>query len=227
MFFYAGVATIKIRNTYILGTSHVAKASKKEIEAFIQKRKPQAIALELDTSRYRALLHPNHAGQKPARFSWLAGTLRYMQKKAGKIVNAEAGLEMKSAIQQARKRNIPVYCIDQHISITLKHALQSMSLREKLRFFIDVLFLSKKKVKQAPFDMQKVPTQQQLKQVMQEFRQQYPGMYKVLVEERNEYMAKNLYNLMQKHQGKILAVVGAGHQQGIAQRVTWYLKKKR
>ena len=47
-------------------------------------------------------------------------------------------------------------------------------------------------------------------------RTNYPGVYKVLIEERNEVMAKNLYNLITKYPDKkIFAIVGAGHEEDI------------
>ena len=42
----------------------------------------------------------------------------------------------------------------------------------------------------------------------------YPNIHKTLIEERNYYMARKLKKLMQT-QEKILAIVGAGHEDDI------------
>ena len=52
--------------------------------------------------------------------------------------------------------------------------------------------------------------------MIQMVKQSYPNVYKVLVEERNQVMAKNLYSLMTNNPDKkIFAIVGAGHEEGI------------
>ncbi|NTV24020.1 MAG: hypothetical protein HGA85_06660, partial [Nanoarchaeota archaeon] len=44
----------------------------------------------------------------------------------------------------------------------------------------------------------------------------YPGLYKVLIEDRNRHIAKGLVTLSRDNPNlKILAVVGAGHIEGI------------
>ena len=224
--FFSLVATTKIRNLYIIGTSHIAKQSEQYIEHLIRKKKPQAIALELDRGRYHTLLHPQTSTTSIAKISLLGGMLKSLQDRISRAAGTEAGIEMKAAIQLARQQKIPIYCIDQDVRITLKRTMRAMSWREKIRLCKNMFFMDKKSL-QISLNLEKVPSKNLLTQVMQEFHQQYPGMYQVLVEERNQYMAKNLYNLMRRYKGTVLAVVGAGHQQGIAQRITWYLQKER
>ena len=51
-------------------------------------------------------------------------------------------------------------------------------------------------------------------------RKGYPNLYRVLVEERNEVMARNLAALMKNHPDKkILAIVGAGHEEDVLEGV--------
>src|SRR3989338_1465415 len=47
-------------------------------------------------------------------------------------------------------------------------------------------------------------------------KKRYPNVYKVLIEERNNVMANNLHNVMSEHPDKkILAIIGAGHEDDI------------
>ena len=51
---------------------------------------------------------------------------------------------------------------------------------------------------------------------MEETKTKYPNVYKALVTERDIYMGKALYKLMSTFPDKkILAIVGAGHENGI------------
>jgi len=48
----------------------------------------------------------------------------------------------------------------------------------------------------------------------------YPNLYRVLVAERNQVLAKNLTQLIQTHpEKKIVAVVGAGHETEIINQI--------
>ena len=47
---------------------------------------------------------------------------------------------------------------------------------------------------------------------MAKLKSRYPNIYKVLVEERNVAIARNLNHIMEKEKDKkILAIMGAGH----------------
>ena len=51
---------------------------------------------------------------------------------------------------------------------------------------------------------------------MEKVRKRYPNVYKVLIEERNHVMAKNLKKIIENNKDKkILAIVGAGHEEEI------------
>lgn len=66
------------------------------------------------------------------------------------------------------------------------------------------------------FDLSKVPNDRLVEELIFIFEKQYPQLYDVLVEQRNEYMVKRIVALVEKYpESKILAVVGAGHKKGI------------
>jgi len=69
-------------------------------------------------------------------------------------------------------------------------------------------------------DLRKVPKKKVIKQIMLMLKKSYPGTYDVLVEQRNHYMADRLKQLMQIYPDKkIVAIVGAGHEEGIMELV--------
>ncbi|HDM43567.1 MAG TPA: hypothetical protein ENG02_00025, partial [Candidatus Woesearchaeota archaeon] len=49
-----------------------------------------------------------------------------------------------------------------------------------------------------------------IKQAIAYVRTRYPNVYKVLIEERNRFIARNLCRLMERHK-LVVAVLGAGH----------------
>ena len=63
------------------------------------------------------------------------------------------------------------------------------------------------------FDLHTVPDEKIIKELTQRVKKDYPRVYHVLVEERNEYMVKKLVTIMrEENEKKILAVIGAGHE---------------
>ena len=66
------------------------------------------------------------------------------------------------------------------------------------------------------FDIRKVPSSKIIDNILEKVKEKYPGIYKVLIEERNDVMAKNLYKIMREYNNKkIFAIVGAGHESEI------------
>ena len=61
-----------------------------------------------------------------------------------------------------------------------------------------------------------VPDEKTIKMLTSQVKKYYPSLYKILIKERNFFMAKALYNLMSKNPDKtIVAIVGAGHEKDL------------
>ena len=101
---------------------------------------------------------------------------------------------------------------------TLKKLSKEITLKEKLRFVWELLFspFRKRDPLLKKFDLKKVPADSVMQPLMNRVKKEYPSVYRVLVEERNGVMAKNLKALMQLNpNSSVLAIVGAGHEKGI------------
>ncbi len=227
---------MRIGNLEILGTSHVSAESVREVEKAITARKPEIVALELDAGRAHALLHGGRSritlgmirkiGVKGFVFFAIAS---FLQRKIGKLVGIEPGSEMKAAITAARKANAKIALIDRSIEITMRRLSQSISWKERLRFVADALsgFFAKGEMKElGSIDLRKIPSKAVIVKVLSKVKAHYPGIYRALVEERNEHMASALIDIMAKNpESKILAVVGAGHEEGLAELLKSKMKK--
>ncbi len=214
------------KNLVIIGTSHIAKQSLDDVKSMIEAGKPDIIALELDERRLYGLFKKpgkiriydiKRVGIKGFLFSLIGA---WAEKKLGKMVGVAPGSEMKNAVILARKYNIQIALIDQDIEITLKRFSKSLTWKEKWNFIADILkaiFMRKKTIE---FDLTKVPSKKVIKRLVGEVKKRYPNVYKVLIEERNEVMANNLKRIMELNpEKKILAVVGAGHEDDILELV--------
>ena len=198
--------------------------------------KPDILALELDSSRLVALT--SRKKQSTDIFSLMRvgfnGFIfmilgRWAQKVLGKMVGVKPGSEMLAAIKIAKRQKLPIALIDQDIGITLSRFSKALTVKEKLRILKDLISGAifrrdeLKKLGIPSLDLHKVPDEHVINKLMGVVRERYPNIYKVLVEERNVFMAKNLVNIMESNPDKrILAVVGAGHEKEIIKLVRLY-----
>ena len=123
---------------------------------------------------------------------------------------------MKQAVRLAKKNNMKVALIDQDIEITLRRLSKSLTWKEKWNFIVDVFKAIVLRKKEVEFDLRTVPSKKVIKKLIDKVKKRYPNIYNVLVKERNEVMAKILARLMKdKPDDKLLAIVGAGHEEEI------------
>jgi pheromone shutdown-related protein TraB len=208
------------RNLILIGTSHIAAESVAEVSKVIEKEQPNIVALELDRQRLMALLHPQKAkpGYKDIKRigfkGWLFSIIgAWVEKKLGEKVGMKPGAEMLQAVKAAQKVKADLALVDQNIEITLKRFSKELTWKEKWRILVDIIKGAIFRKSEFSFDLSTVPDQKLIEKMIRQVKKRYPNIYKVLVTERNEVMAKNLAHLMQHNpEKKIVAVIGAGHE---------------
>ncbi len=226
----------KVDRIILVGTSHVGVDDTKKIEDLIQHYMPEVVGIELDAKRFKSLMKQDQKQQNPSYKQTLAmmkeyGTFGFLfaqiagfvQKKIGKKMDIKPGIDMKTAYLKARELKIPVSLIDQDIKQTLKK-LSSLSFLKKISLFSGLFFKSFKKEYREllNFDIKKVPSEKLIIKMIGVLKKESPYLYDILIHQRNIYMSKRLLKLRERHTGYILAVVGAGHVDGMAK----YLSKE-
>ncbi len=202
----------------LVGTAHVSKKSIEETKRIIEEVKPQAVAVELCYKRFLALT------QKPQEISVVDVIkkgdaalvlfqllLSYFQRKIGEEYGVKPGAEMLAAIEKAREIGADVLLIDRDIAITFKRFWNSLSIFEKIRLVFHML---KGLFGDEEIDVDEMLEEDILERLVKEFRDIAPSAAKVLIDERDAYMAAKLIEASKRYE-KIVAVVGAGHKKGI------------
>ena len=218
---------MKHKNLTILGTSHIAKQSLRQVKRAIIEGKPKIVALELDRKRLAALLEkePPKARIRDIKRIGIKGFLfsligAWAEKKLGKETGVSPGSEMKLAYEIARKKDAKIMLIDQDIEVTLRKISRRLTWKEKWRFVVDVFKAVVLRKREVIFDLRKVPSAKVIKKLTSKVKERYPNVYSVLVEERNAIMAKNIAKLCIDYPDeKILAIIGAGHEKEIMEMV--------
>ena len=207
----------------IVGTAHVSQQSVDEVKAAIDEFKPDVVAIELDPARYSAL---KKQGRDPTvqdvlevknfnslLVQWL---LAYLQRKIGFDVGVEPGAEMKAAIEEAESRGIPLALVDRDIRVTLLRFWNSLGFFEKIKMGWALIISIAEVDRGQEIDIESLKDQNVIDVVMEEFRKFSPNGARALIDERDAYIAHQLVILKaQRPEGRILAVVGAGHKAGI------------
>ena len=211
----------------IVGTAHVSQQSVDEVRAAIEEFRPDVVAIELDPSRFAAL---KKQGRDPSvndvlevrnfnalLVQWL---LAYLQRKIGFDVGVEPGAEMKAAIEDAEKHNIPIALVDRDIRVTLLRFWNSLGIAEKIKMGWALIISIAEVDAGQEIDIESLKQQDVIDMVMEEFRKFSPNGARALIDERDAYIAHQLILLKaQRPEGRILAVVGAGHRQGITNHI--------
>ncbi len=207
----------------IIGTMHVSPRSREEVLRVIEQENPTAIAVELDPLRFRGITSGAKAGLKESLQFGRSGLVSYLLTKFEERLGEEFGMtpggEMLAAIEAAGRLRIPLLLIDEDIRSIMSKILAA-PLRERLLLAFEGLSFFLPGVRGAAAEELGDPVES-YREMMFEFRNRYPYLYRVLVEERNVIMARNLIRTVDELRGrgirrpKIVAVVGLGHVKGV------------
>ncbi len=211
----------------IVGTAHISEKSVDSVRETIYERKPEIVAIELDWGRYQRLIDESNGVVREEKMdlksilkssnlivTLVTAFLANAQKRMGEDVGVKPGSEMLEAAIIAKEVNADVALIDRNIQVTLKRTINGMSLKEKLTFLYELVasYFSGDDEEAIEDEIEKLKQEDTITEVMNYFKETSPGGYNALVHERDAYMAYNLKSLEDKN---VVAVVGAGHKQGI------------
>ncbi len=216
-------------NIILIGTAHISKESVEEVRQAIETYKPQVVAVELCQSRYKALTEKDRWENTPVTqllrsnraYLILAQTfLASIQRRLGKEYGVEPGSEMLAACDEAKKQNLEIALVDRDITVTLKRAWRKMGIREKLRVAWEFLkgMVGYDEEELDELDLEELMKQDVITAMMQEFGEFAPSAANVLIHERDTYISKKILEASQK--GRVVAVVGAGHLNGIKEHLS-------
>lgn len=215
-------------NIILIGTAHISKDSVKEVQEAIKKYKPDVVAVELCKSRYEAITEKDKWENTPITsllksnkaYLILAQTfLSSIQRRLGKEYGVEPGSEMTAAIDAAKKHHAEVALVDRDIAVTLKRAWRKMGIREKFRLSWEFMkaLIGYEEGELEELDLKELMKQDVISAMLKEFGEIAPSVATVLIHERDDYIAKRI--LDESNKGNMVAVVGAGHLDGIKKRL--------
>ncbi|MDY6958546.1 MAG: TraB/GumN family protein, partial [Halobacteriota archaeon] len=119
--------------------------------------------------------------------------------------------EMISAIDKAEELGIELALIDRDIQVTLQRFWTEMGFFEKFRLLGAVIWSFIRGGEE--IDLETITDEDVVDSLIKQLRKSSPTMARVLVDERDAYLASNLLDIAKEKD--VVAVVGAGHKEGI------------
>ena len=209
------------REIILVGTAHVSQKSVDLVHDVIEAEQPDCVCVELDEKRFESLSQKDRwqnldikeiIRKKQLSTLMVNLTLASYQKKLGDQLGVIPGSELLEATQTAKAHNIPISLCDRDVRVTLRRAWKKTSIFKK-GYLLASLFASL-------FDTTEIDEQKldelkdsdALSELLNEMGEALPEIKQVLIDERDTFLAEKIKTSAGQ---KLVAVVGAGHVQGI------------
>lgn len=209
------------RHIFLVGTAHVSQKSVDLVQQVIEEEQPDCVCVELDEKRYESLSKKQRwqsldikeiIRKKQLSTLMINLTLASYQKKLGDQLGVAPGSELLEATRSADKFNIPISLCDRDVRVTLRRAWKKTSFYKKgyllaslFASLFDTTELSEEKLTE-------LKESDVLSELLAEMGEALPEIKEVLIDERDTFLSEKIKSSPGE---KIVAVVGAGHVEGI------------
>jgi len=213
------------RDVYLVGTAHISKESVEDVRSTVEAVEPDTICVELCEGRYKAMTQRDAwknmnifkvIREKKGVFLLAQLVMSAFYRKLGEKFGVEPGAEMTEAIKLAEQTKATLVLADRDVQITLKRVWGYLGFWNKMKMPAHVIagLLEKEELDEEMIE--EIKHKDQLENVLEEFAKKFPGIKRRLIDERDIYLSQKI---RQTKGEKIVAVVGAGHVQGITEHI--------
>lgn len=207
----------------LIGTGHVFRIQDAVRDAILATR-PDVVFIELDAGRLRSLVQRRRGVVEEARGNWLHRRLQRFQEGIAEAYGAEAGGEMLAAVEGAQLVGAETHLVDRRVDVTLKRVLKQLSWTERVRALAVMVestiksLLPGRRDAKASVDEEIRRYNEDPDQALVELGRQFPTVRRVVIDERDDFMARRIRAGLHDIQVG-LAVVGDGHIPGLVSRL--------
>jgi pheromone shutdown-related protein TraB len=219
------VIEIDGREFILVGTAHISQESVDLVRNIVEAEKPDCVCIELDAQRYEALSQQKRFAsldlREVIRNQQLAALLINLllasyQKRLGGKLGVVPGSELLEAAKVAEENDIAISLCDRDIRVTLRRAWASLSLWKKAMLVSTFAASAFEDPELSEEELNRIKQKDVLSELMNELGQAMPTLKEALIDERDRYLAQKI---RESEGQKLVAVVGAGHIQGMKQAI--------
>lgn len=215
----------------LIGTAHVSKESVDDVVRGIREEMPDCVAIELDEERLSSLDDEN--GWKDIDivkvlkdgngFLLLANLIMAsFQRRMGAPSGTRPGDEMRAGIRTASEMGVPSVMVDRPIKTTLRRAWATAPAGSRMKLLAVLLSSAFDTNEVSTGEIEALKNSSEMDNMMGEVSEALPSVKKVLIDERDEYLAAKIWESVSGENGsrnKVVAVLGAGHLPGVERRL--------
>jgi len=209
------------REIILIGTAHISKDSVDLVHRVIKNETPDCVCVELDAKRYDTLSKKKRWESldlkeiiRKKQLSTLLFNLMLAsyQKKLGNQLGVLPGTELLMAVKTAEEKGISIALCDRDVRVTLRRAWHAISFFKK-NYLLATLFAGLfDRAEITEEKLNELKKTDVLSELMLELGQVLPELKRVLIDERDTFLSERIKNAEGE---RIVAVVGAGHVEGI------------
>jgi pheromone shutdown protein TraB len=158
------------------------------------------------------MLEKGHTDDAPFSYRLLSLMQRFIARK----YEVQLGEEMLTAARVSKEVGARLAFIDMDASVFYQRVTANMSFEEKIKMLAGALggmFVRKKRIEKELKNYEKNEAE-----YLDTFEKEFPSIKKVLVDERNEYMARAIREVHNSY-ADIVVVIGDGHVEGISRLI--------
>ncbi|MGP1587136.1 MAG: TraB/GumN family protein [Treponemataceae bacterium] len=213
------------REIILIGTAHISQESIDQVRKVISDENPDLVAIELDDGRLNAMKNPESWKQldiikvlkEKKGFVLLANlVLGSFQRRMGADTGVKPGEEMKAALEICEEKGISTEMVDRPIQTTLRRAWAKSSFWGKCKLLGVLISSAFTKEQINTEEIENLKNSNEMDTMMAELADYLPTVKKVLIDERDFYLASHIW---QCKGNKVVAVLGAGHLPGVEQHI--------
>lgn len=213
------------KEIFLVGTAHISQASVDTVIRAIDELQPDTVCVELDAQRYQSLINQTgweslnlkdviRKGQMPFLLANLA--LSSYQKRMGLQTGVKPGAELAAAAHAAVEKGLGMELVDRNIRTTLLRVWRKTGLWNKMKVMAALFGSLFEKQELGEAELARLRESDTLSSMLEEMGELLPSVKRILVDERDTYMA---YHIRNAPGSRILAVIGAAHQPGIERQL--------
>ncbi|UCG47434.1 MAG: TraB/GumN family protein [Phycisphaerales bacterium] len=215
------------RQIYIVGTAHLSRESVEDVRRTIEAVRPESVCVELCQGRYDALVKKDAwkrmnifkiIRQKKTSLLLAQLIVSSFYRKLGQKLGVQPGAEMTEGAKVAEETGAKLVLADREIQTTLKRVWGYAGFWTKLRLafhlMAGILLADDEEISEETIE--KIKRQDQLEWVLAEFAAKFPQIKQRLLDERDVYLSQKI---REAPGAAVVAVVGAGHVEGIKKEI--------
>lgn len=215
----------KDKEITLVKTAHISKNSVEDVKNATSEINPDSICVELDEDRYNSIKNQDDwreqdivkvIKEKKTGFLLANIILASFQKRMAKKMDNTSGQEMITGINLAQENNLNLVLADRSIKNTFSRIWNKLGFIEKAKLITTIFMSIFEDEEITEEDLEQLKKSDALEAALNDIGKDFPIVKKVLVDERDMYLA---YKIKNAPGNKIVAVIGAAHANGIIKNI--------